>query len=68
LIHSEHHRLKSIVLLRDSADGDIKKRQQEYQKLFEIMSDDGAEPTSARAMIMTTGKEVRKQQRTPHTR
>jgi hypothetical protein len=58
-------RKTSNVLLRDIANQEIAQRNQEYQKLLEITSDEGSVPTSARAMIVTTGKENRKIRRTP---
>jgi hypothetical protein len=58
-------RRKSHVLIKEIGNDEIKARKMEYRQLLEITSNEGATPTSARAMIVTTGKEVRKLRRTP---
>jgi hypothetical protein len=54
----------AIATLRDVANREIEARQDEYQRLIGTTADDGAAPTSGRAMIVTTGKEHRKITRT----
>jgi hypothetical protein len=56
----------AIEMLREIAVKEIAARKLEYQQLLENTSDDqGAIPTSSRAMVSTTGKENRKIRRTP---
>jgi hypothetical protein len=56
----------AIQMLREVANMEIAAMKLEYQQLLENTSDDqGAMPTSARAMVSTTWKENRKIRRTP---
>jgi hypothetical protein len=54
----------AIATLREVANKEIEARKEEYQTLIGTTDDDGAAPTSARAMIVTTGKENRGIRRT----
>lgn len=56
-------RQRSIQMLKEIAEQEVAKAKEEHQKLLEANSDEGATPSSARAMIMTTGNEVRRIER-----
>jgi DNA repair exonuclease SbcCD ATPase subunit len=59
------YREGSIELLKSIANAELVSAKRKYQNLLDITSDDtGATPSSARAMIMTTGNENRKIKKT----
>ena len=53
-------RQRSIQLLKEIAEQEVNRAKDEYMKLLDLNTDEGATPSSARAMIVTTGSEGRR--------